>query len=79
MVVVPWAGPVVRGPPINMISHATPFIPHVLSSRRISSLIVPWIDSVWKFLPRWGVLSLTLELEKDIFHSEHLIELDQED
>jgi hypothetical protein len=50
----------------------------ILPSKRISSSIAPMIDSVWKFLPRWGMLSLTLELEKVLFHSEHSIELDQE-
>jgi hypothetical protein len=43
-------------------------------SKRISSSIAPMITPVWKFLPRRGILSLTLELENVLFHSEHLIE-----
>jgi hypothetical protein len=44
------------------------------------SLITARIDSVWKPIPKWGRLSLTLEFEEDPFHSKHLLELlDQED
>jgi hypothetical protein len=52
----------------------------VLLSWRISSLIVPMIDSVWKFLSYWGMLSLTLEFGKVPLHFEHPLQLlDQED
>jgi hypothetical protein len=56
------------------ISHVTSCIHPILPSKRISSSIVPMVDPV-------GILrmSLTLELQKVLFHSEHLIELDQED
>jgi hypothetical protein len=39
----------------------------VLLSKRISSLIVSMIDSVLKFLPRWGMSPLTLDFEKVLF------------
>jgi hypothetical protein len=39
----------------------------VLPSKRISSLITPIIDSVWKFLPQLGMSTLTLEFEKVLF------------
>jgi hypothetical protein len=48
-------------------------------SKRISSSITPMIASVWKFLPIWGMPSLTLELENVLFHFEPMIELGQED
>jgi hypothetical protein len=51
----------------------------ILPSKIMSSSIAPRIDSVWKFLPRWDMPSLTLELEKVLFHSEYPIELDEED
>jgi hypothetical protein len=49
-------------------------------SKRMSSPIMPMIESVWKFLPWWAMSSLTLESEKVLFHSEHSIEfMDQGD
>jgi hypothetical protein len=39
----------------------------VLPSNRISSSIMQMIDSIWKFLPRLGMSSLTLEFEKSSF------------
>jgi hypothetical protein len=47
----------------------------IRSSKRILSLIAPMIDPLWNLRK-----SLTLELEKVLFHSEHPLEmLDQED
>jgi hypothetical protein len=62
-----------------MSSHATSCIHLVPSSKRVSSSITPMIKSVWKFLPRCVMSSLTLEPEKVLFRSERLIKLDQED
>jgi hypothetical protein len=61
----------------DMISHATPCT-HPLQSIQ-ENIILPMIPSVWKFLPRWGMSSLTFELENVLFHSKHPIELGQED
>jgi hypothetical protein len=41
-------------------------------SKGMSSSTVPRIDSVWKFLYQWRMLSLTLELEDALSHSEYL-------
>jgi hypothetical protein len=49
---------------VSMTLPMTSCINHVLPSKRISSSIAPMIDSVLKFLPRWGMSSLPLELEK---------------
>jgi hypothetical protein len=58
-----------------------PLSSHVIMISLVPScLIAPMIDSVWKFLPRWVMSSSTLEFEKVLFHSEHPLELlDQED
>jgi hypothetical protein len=58
------------GPPSShdvLISHITSCIHLNPLSKRISSLITPMIDAVWKFLPRWRMLPLTLEYEKVLF------------
>jgi hypothetical protein len=39
---------------VNTVSPTTSYIHSVLLSQRITSPITPMIDSVWKFLPRWG-------------------------
>jgi hypothetical protein len=60
---------------VSEISIVTSHIHHVLSSKRISSSMAPMIDPIQNLRE-----SLTLELEKVLFHSEHLLEsLDQED
>jgi hypothetical protein len=64
---------------VIMISPVPLCVHHVCFSKIMSSPIVSRIDSVWKFLPRWAMSSSTLEFEKVLFHSEHPIELmDQE-
>jgi hypothetical protein len=65
---------------VIIISLMPSCICHVRLSKRMSSLITPRIDLVWKFLQRWVMSSSTLEFEKVLFQSEHPIELmDQED
>jgi hypothetical protein len=65
---------------VVMISLMPSCICHVWLSKRMSSSITPRIDSVWKFLPQWVMSSSMLEFEKVLFHSEHPLELlDQED
>jgi hypothetical protein len=58
------------GPPsshVILISHVTLCTHLDLLSKRISSSITPMIDSVWKFLPGWSMLPLTLGCEKVLF------------
>jgi hypothetical protein len=58
------------GPPsshVVLISHVTLCIHLNLLSKRISSLITPMIDDVWKFLPRLRMSPLTLGYEQVIF------------
>jgi hypothetical protein len=65
---------------VILISHVPSCIHPDLLSKKISSLITPMIGSIWKFLPWWRMSSLTLGFERVLFHSEHLLELlDQED
>jgi hypothetical protein len=65
---------------VSMISPTISCIHPILLSQRISSPIAPMLDSVWKFLPQWGMSSLTLRFEKILFHSERSLELqDQKD
>jgi hypothetical protein len=53
---------------MSLWAHTWLYIPILFGpSKRISSLIVPIIDLVWKFLPQLGILSLTLEFEKVLF------------
>jgi hypothetical protein len=52
---------------VIMISLVPSCICLVWLSKRMSSLIVPRNDSVWKFLPRWVMSSSTLECEKVLF------------
>jgi hypothetical protein len=49
---------------VVMISLAPSCIYHVWLSKRMSSSIAPRINSVWKFLSRWVMLSLTSEFKK---------------
>jgi hypothetical protein len=49
---------------VVMISLVPSCICPVRLSKRMSSLIAPRIDSVWKFLPRWVMSSSTLEFKK---------------
>jgi hypothetical protein len=49
---------------VVMISLLPSCIHPVRLSKRVSSPIAPRIDSIWKFLPRWVMLSSTLEFEK---------------
>jgi hypothetical protein len=61
-------------------SHAWLRVPILFNlSKWLSPFIVPMIAAVWKFLPRWGISSLTLGHENILFHYEHPIELGQED
>jgi hypothetical protein len=41
-------------------------------SKGMSSSTAPRINSIWKFLYQWRMLSLTLELENALSHSEYL-------
>jgi hypothetical protein len=50
-----------------LISHVTSCIHLDLLSKRISSMITPMIDAIWKFLPRWRMSPLTLGYEKVLF------------
>jgi hypothetical protein len=58
-----------------MISLVPSCIHLVQLSKRMSYPIISRIDSVWKFLPRCGMLALTLEFEKVRFHFENPLEL----
>jgi hypothetical protein len=58
---------------VIMISTMRLSIHHVRLCKIMSSPIVPLIDSVWNLLPRLGILSLTLEFEKVLFHPERPI------
>jgi hypothetical protein len=58
---------------VVMISTVRLCIHLVQLSKRMSSPIAPMIDSVWNLLPRLGILSLTLEFEKVLFHPERPI------
>jgi hypothetical protein len=62
--------PYMAGPPsshVILILHVTLCIHLDLLSKRISSLITPLIDSVWKFLPGWRMSPLTLGHQKVLF------------
>jgi hypothetical protein len=79
-----WANTLQGAGPLSshviIISLVPSCIHPIQLSKRMLSLIAPRIKSVWKFLPRLAMSSLTLEFEEVLFHSEHPMELmDQED